>query len=465
MFTPGTEIVADPPQWIPPAAPGDPFTIQVVLRQGTVVETIYFRIHGVDVRVPLLASEAVLPLALVPAMKLGSPLRISGPVSRRLLEGARRFQEVFSLWFPEFQRVAVHAEAADDSAGPPPAEGTGIFFSGGLDSSYSLLHHRNELTHAIFVIGCDIPLSNTAARDAAVTRLSETARHCGVSFVTVETDLLRFSDPFCHWGHHYHGAALAAIGLLFSGTLHTVYVASGASYNRIVPWGSSPMTDPLWSTPRLHVVHDGADKERHEKIPLVAGFPVALRNLRVCFENPASGLNCGQCEKCFRTMVGLRLWGALDACGVFDRPLDLDAMVAHPEVIEQFGKLRSWSLNRDIARRLASDPDLIHAMDQLHLQCSLRGLVRVLAQQKHEIVASPLWRSALPKFRSALFNSLRDEDPPWFTRKVLQWLPAARDQAFLRLANQDRLWFRKNVLRHRLCSLLHRFSRRRLNGD
>jgi hypothetical protein len=449
----------------PPREPGGPFKIDVTLRQGEATESVYFKFSRSEAEPPLLGVEALLPLVLVPAMTLRSPVRFEAPVCRQLLAGARQFQEIFSTWYPDFQPVPVLADPVERMAPELDRRGVGVFFSGGLDSSYSLLKHRGELTHAVFIHGCDIPLGDDAYCQRALVRLRETAASVGVALVEVETDLLRFSDPYCHWGHHYHGAALAAIAMLLSGTLRKVYVASSTSYVRIVPWGSSLVTDPLWTTPLLEVVYDGAEQERLGKIEAVAEFPVALRNLRVCFETPADGYNCGRCEKCYRTMVGLRVAGAFERCGAFDRPLDLDAMLEHPEVLEKFTKLRSWSVTREVARARGTDHELIRALDEVQRRSAFVDLVQRLSREKNDIVQSPWWRASLPKFRTALFESLRDEDPEWFSQKVLHWLPAVRDRAFTRLADHDRPWFKRSVVRHRLRRLLEKLRRRNTPPD
>ena len=54
---------------------------------------------------------------------------------------------------------------------------------------------------------------------------------------------------------------------------------------------------------------DGLDTRRIDKTITIAGWPLAMTNLRVCWENRRGALNCGDCEKCLRTLVGLRLAG------------------------------------------------------------------------------------------------------------------------------------------------------------
>ena len=76
------------------------------------------------------------------------------------------------------------------------------------------------------------------------------------------------------------------------------------------------MTDPLLSTSATTVVHDGAEATRVEKTRAVAESALALRSLRVCWRS-RSDHNCGDCEKCYRTMTTLSLLGALNKCSTF----------------------------------------------------------------------------------------------------------------------------------------------------
>jgi hypothetical protein len=330
-----------------------------------------------------------------------------------------------------------------------------------VDSTYTLLKHRAEITHAILVHGCDMPLENSAYRSRAAARLGETAAALGVKLVEIETDLLRFSDAYAHWGYHYHGAGLTALAMLLSGGIRRIFIAASDLYSAMLPWGSSFLTDPLWNTPLLGIIHDGAEAGRMKKLEKVAEHPLALNNLRVCFGCPDEGLNCGRCEKCYRTMVSLRVIGALDKCSAFGRDLDLETMVNDPKTQSAVGRLLGWRISREEAERRAADPTLIHALRELFLRSSYQKMVREFAQHKKEIIDSPDWRESLPKFRAALLESLRREDPAWFAERILQWLPAVRDDAFARLYQLDRPWFKKSCWQARLGRIREKFRRRR----
>ncbi len=67
--------------------------------------------------------------------------------------------------FQNLQRIGVDAEVR---GGPSDlASGIACFFSGGVDSFYTLLKHREEITHIIFVHGFDIALEDHSLRAQA----------------------------------------------------------------------------------------------------------------------------------------------------------------------------------------------------------------------------------------------------------------------------------------------------------
>jgi hypothetical protein len=120
-----------------------------------------------------------------------------------------------------------------------------------------------------------------------------------------------------------HGAALAAVALLFEQQYTAAYIASSDGYRNLQPWGSHPLTDPLFSTRRLRIVHHGAELTRAEKLTRVAEHPVALNTLHVCWESQ-SDRNCGVCGKCYCTMLHLYLLGRLDRASTFSHaPFDV----------------------------------------------------------------------------------------------------------------------------------------------
>lgn len=255
------------------------------------------------------------------ASALGEPLRIALPVDRLLLRNTRELMAIWARWHPSMREVPLEIEVADQ--GPAPKAGrNGAFFSGGVDSFFTVL--RNEeagprglrADDLILVGGFDFPLGFAEAFERHRERLRGAARELGKELVDVVTNLRETRLRQAPWADVWHGAALAAVGLALESRYRLLLIAATSPYGELEPWGSHPMTDPLLSTESVAVVHDGAEFTRLDKVRYLSRSTVALRWLKVCFRE-VSERNCGRCRKCLLTMMALALFGALEPCRTF----------------------------------------------------------------------------------------------------------------------------------------------------
>lgn len=249
------------------------------------------------------AGDPFIAAALLPAMAKGEKLEVdpSLPVSPRLLKNLAVFQDVHHCWNPALKIVPVVAET---KAAAPLNDGVMSFFSGGVDSVFTFLKRREELTHVVYIQGFDFRVDDASFR-TALERNSSFVHDSGKMVIPVGTN----SNAF---GYHHNlsilltqGSALASIALLLG--FPRAYVSSAYSYSQLVPLGSHPLTDPLWSTEGVEIVHEGAETRRVDKVIKIAENPSALATLLVCAHEVTR--NCGHCEKCLRTMIPLQLLG------------------------------------------------------------------------------------------------------------------------------------------------------------
>ena len=270
------------------------------------------------------SGDTILASTLFPAMRQKRPLQIGTPVSPRLLGNAPAIQELFRTWDPRSQEIAIEATPRV-IVGSSSGHGVGCFFTGGLDSFYTALKHKEEITHLVFVYGFDVSIHDLPLRAKVSKSLREVSVKLQKPLIEVETNLREFSDRYVNWDF-YHGAALAAVGHLLSSRFRKMFIAASRSYGDMIPLGSHPLLDPLWSTETMEFVHDGCEATRIEKAAAIASNDIALKHLRVCWENRNGAYNCGRCEKCLRTMACLRTIGALERCSAFESPLNLKAL-------------------------------------------------------------------------------------------------------------------------------------------
>jgi hypothetical protein len=273
-------------------------------------------------------SDAFVAALLTPAMALGERLRIEGVVSDQLMQSLPLLQAIYKEWNTGLSIISVDSFGLDPSAAHEErTRRVSLFFSLGVDSFYSLLknnrdHPNDEKTidDLLFVRGLDIAIDDPEVDDLfdmSVLNAKSVADQFRKTLLIASTNLRHFTNRFVSWGKTCHGAALASIALALSKRFTEVNIASTYDWEHLVPWGSHPKLDPLWSNGKVLLSHDGCEATRLDKTRLVSEHPIALETLRVCYENPDSVYNCGRCQKCLLTMVELQRCGALELCRTF----------------------------------------------------------------------------------------------------------------------------------------------------
>ena len=270
-----------------------------------------------------------LVLLLPLAARLGERLEVERPVCPQLVAQVADVTAIWRSWYRGFHDVPIDAPLRDR----PAAVGTrnATFFSGGVDSFFSVLYERDQgqpPDDLVTVGGFDIPLDNPAAIQAADESLAHAAAGLGLPLITLSTNIRETRYGDLHWGFVTHGCALAAVGHAMTRRWHRVLIASSHGYHGLKPWGSHPLLDPLLSTAATAIVHHGTRFNRVEKTEFIARQHVALKHLHVCWVN-RDEKNCCRCAKCMRTMATLELLGKLPEASSFSQPAVTAADLRH----------------------------------------------------------------------------------------------------------------------------------------
>ena len=328
----------------------------------------YIAFEG-EVKAPDALGDPFLAACLLPSMFIGEDLEIGAPVSRMLVESMATVQDIFLTWYPtDFRRIQVKTPHVLSNSTFPKENATAAFFSGGVDSWYSLLKHRDRVGVLLTVNGFDISIENTKVYDELVDAGREVAHDFGMSLLAVETNLrlgldpgfgrLGKSYPDDFWGPVLHGAFLGAVGLCLQRHFGQVVIPSSYPYDFLFPWGSHPLLDALWSTDLTCFEHDGCEAGRTRKVQRIAECSMALRRLRVCAANEPGVYNCGTCEKCCRTMLALGLFGKLAADAPFSKLLDLAAL----ELQDLPASKVHWYVEILAVAQAGGPPEIIHVL-------------------------------------------------------------------------------------------------------
>jgi hypothetical protein len=306
--------------------------------------------------------------ALMSAQKHREPrLRVDAPVSPVLLGHLRSAQGLLQAWYGE---APVPIEAPRLSLNRPSVRANALLLSGGLDSVTSLFtyiaevpsDHPDALRYVlnVDVAGEDDPTRRRPTHDTVLNAIHPFSEMTGVELLAVVTNLrqLEANDFGYDWMLRAHGAIFAAVAHALSPFIGRMLIASSYDYPNLVPWGSHPALDPMFSSADVVIDHHNAHLSRYTKLLrlLELGGTEAIRSLVVCtggLRRRADQLpNCGRCEKCLRTLT------ALTAAGVDTQQLTtFEERAVSPGLIRRIGRFRDqYEFNawRELVAPLAS---------------------------------------------------------------------------------------------------------------
>ena len=266
--------------------------------------------------------EAYLSCAVLPCMKAGGGmLAADGEASKKFLFGLEKIQDIYRAWDKHFKHITITGEHRE----PEKLSGkrVGVFFSGGINSFYTLIKNQDSITDLIFVHGLDIELPNIKLREIVAAKIHEIASHFGKNVIEIETNVREDLNVFAKWEGKSQGAALASTGHFLSSEFSKIYIPAALTHANMVPWGCHPLVDPHWSSSSLEFASDGVEATRMEKIAFVSKNDKALQYIRVCCSNVDSQYNCCRCEKCVLTMVGMTIHNKLERCASFEKGICL----------------------------------------------------------------------------------------------------------------------------------------------
>jgi hypothetical protein len=200
-----------------------------------------------------------------------------------------------------------------------------LFFSGGVDSFHALemLRSQGRAPHAlIFVEGFDVDHREEARFEQYRPALQQICDAYGVQLLRMRTNLRRM--PFFreyNW-EKTHGLAMAGVAH-FLRDYGEIYIASSYQNRDDIPYGSRWDLDPHFSSRTHQFYHIGENLLRKTKIQIIEKSPIVRQHLRVCWEGNEARVNCGQCEKCLRTILLLIINQEIQHFPGFQHPIPL----------------------------------------------------------------------------------------------------------------------------------------------
>ncbi len=202
-----------------------------------------------------------------------------------------------------------------------------MFYSGGVDSMDTLFRHLEEKPILLSIWGSDIKYDNEEGWNLVYSAIEEAAScfhlekmviHSSFRLFDKEGELSKsFSSQLKDsWWHGVkHGIALLGhvAPLAYLNGYEKMYIASSnCPEDGHVRCASNPLIDNNVRYVDCHVIHDGFELNRQDKMQNIVSFSSKQRKilpLHVCWESQ-KGTNCCHCEKCYRTIAALIVEGA-----------------------------------------------------------------------------------------------------------------------------------------------------------
>ena len=304
--------------------------------------------------------------SLFHAMREGGNLHIHGPVSESLVVNASEFCAVWRTWRPNvYNPIEI---TADSYLPPEKGDGWVQAFSGGLDACTTLWRNTQGLIGArtrnvracLMVHGLDIPVVDQEAFNTAYQSAKAITDSVNVPLWTVKTNLKAIGG---NWEDEF-GLIIAACLSVFGGFEGGLISGDNTYATPSLPWGSNPVTNHLLGSDHFKIHTDASEMTRLEKVVSLKGWPEALKHMRVCWEGPITGENCGVCEKCVRTQLEFLVSG-----------MDPSSCFAHSL---QKGEVRKIVARNRPQLELFEDMDKVCRRDSINTWWSreLRAIVR-----------------------------------------------------------------------------------------
>jgi hypothetical protein len=262
-------------------------------------------------------AEPYLIATILQAMHEGRSIIAKGTVSTELLSNLTEFCDFWNCCEPEsFKKIAIVCDRVETDKNTKPVNKAIAGFSGGLDGTFLIWRHITKqagyrtqpLSCCVMIHGFDIPLADEAFFNKNFAAAQKTLDTVGLPLIPIRTNILDVVTVNILYSQN---TALVSSFQFLKSKCGIALVASSEPYNNLlIPWGSLPLNDPLLSSSSLKVLHDGAGYSRSEKAKYIAGWSEGIAALRVCWNTESiDALNCGECEKCLRTMANFAVHG------------------------------------------------------------------------------------------------------------------------------------------------------------
>lgn len=197
-------------------------------------------------------------------------------------------------------------------------------FSGGVDAFNTLFKHIEEKPILTTIWGADVTLADEVGWGNVKKLTKSVANTYGLDSSFIKSNFRSFLNYINlwqgihkqvkgEWWHEFqHGIGILGLvaPIAYINKYKNLYIASSFTIEDKgkTTCASDPTIDNYLRFANCKVVHDGYEYNRQDKIHNICEYMKKKQineiQLRVCWES-SGGENCCQCEKCYRTILGI----------------------------------------------------------------------------------------------------------------------------------------------------------------
>ena len=290
-------------------------------------------------------------LSIIPVVWVSNKVYSISAMDKDLYYSLQKIKKVFKLFYPEQewagelipQKLVTNIIISSTILDKPALA---ILFSGGLDSVDSSISHSDTKQLLITAWGSDVPLHKTSMWSGVFKRCQQFAQTYGHECISVKSNFKKFVEnkggvtqknlknklhkvPGAWWLHTSQALSYAGFTapILVERSIPTLLIGSSRTFKDPSPFGSHPALDNNIRFAGATVFHDGADKDRVQKVMRINAVcrekNLSLPKLLVCWNEDAFGGNCLKCgDKCLMTA------GNIIAAGQLPQDYGIDVSVS-----------------------------------------------------------------------------------------------------------------------------------------
>nr|WP_302578648.1 hypothetical protein [Methanobrevibacter arboriphilus] len=249
-------------------------------------------------------------------------------LDKTFFESIKTIKENFSLMFPKIEfkgRLIVKKIVDYDRIFMEDKYMS--FFSGGVDSTFTVINNIDKKPVLTSIWGSDMPIDETEGWKNLSDIINQFSKEFDLEKVFIKSDfkellnikklngeIIAINDNW--WHGLQHGISIISHGVIYAykNQIGNILIASSHSTRdleergvEVIPCGSSPIIDNYFKFSNCKVIHDGFDFTRQEKIGKILDYVNENDKnvyIKVCWES-ISGKNCSKCVKCCKSMLGV----------------------------------------------------------------------------------------------------------------------------------------------------------------